>query len=84
MSCDPRTTEEKIIYDARATLKDGYMEGTGREKPPARSSILVSWRGLSLVPAGNSPHPMPCDTDGPAGSVRWPFSRLGFRGVRGW
>ena len=29
--------------------------------------ILVGWRGRSLVHAGFSLHPTPCDTDGPAG-----------------
>ena len=54
------------------------------EAPSSVRHILVSWRGRSLVPAGFSPHPTPCDTDGPAGSARRPFSRMGFHGVQGW
>ena len=54
------------------------------EAPSLVRHILVSWRWQSLVPAGFSPHPAPCDIDGPAESVRWPFSKLGFCGVRGW
>ena len=58
--------------------------GGGGDAPRPVVYILVSWHWRSLVPAGFSPHLAPCDTDGPAGSARWPFSRLGFRGVRGW
>ena len=81
----PRTAEEKIICGVGVALKGEYIDGTGGGIPPGPvGHILVSWRWRSLVPAGFSPHPAPCDIDGPVGSVRWPFSRLGFRSVRGW
>ena len=51
------------------------------ESPSLVKHILVSLHWRSLVPAGFSLHPAPCDTDGPVGSARWPFFRLGFRGV---
>ena len=51
------------------------------EAPRPVGHICVSWRWRSLVPAGFSLHPAPCDTDGPAGSTRWPFSRLVFHGA---
>ena len=54
------------------------------ETPSPVRHILVSLSGRSLVPAGFSPHPMPYDIDGPAGSVKRPFSIMGFPGVRGW
>ena len=31
--------------------------------------ILESWCWRSLVPAGFSPHPMPCNADGPASAA---------------
>ena len=37
ISCGPRMMEEKIIYGAGAAPKGGYMDGTGRGKPLARS-----------------------------------------------
>ena len=37
MSCGPRTAEEKIICGAGAAPKGGYMDGTGKGKPPVRS-----------------------------------------------
>ena len=41
-----------------------YWQG---EAPSPIKHILVSWRWRSLVHAGFSPHPTPCNTDGPAG-----------------
>ena len=35
--------------------------------------ISMSWCWRSLVPARFPPYPTPCDTNGPAGSARWPF-----------
>ena len=37
MSCGPRTTESKIICGVGAAPKGGYMDGTGKGKPPSRS-----------------------------------------------
>ena len=54
------------------------------ETPSSVGHILVSWHGQSLVPAGFSPHSTPYDTDGLARSVRRPFSRMGFLGIRRW
>ena len=56
-----------------------YWQG---EAPRMVVHKWVSWRQRSLVPAGFSPHPAPYDAKGSAGSARWPFSILGFRGVR--
>ena len=53
------------------------------EAPSSVRHILVSWRWRLLVLVGFPLHPAPCDIDGPARSARWPFSRLGFRDVRG-
>ena len=54
------------------------------EAPSPVRHILVSWHWRSLVPAGFSAHLTLCNTDGPVGSARWPFSRLSFYGVWGW
>ena len=62
-------------------VHEWYWQG---EAPRTVGHKWVSWRRQSLVPVGFSQHPAPCDADGPAGSARWPFSRLGFRGIRGW
>ena len=51
------------------------------EAPRTVGHKRVSWRRQSSVLAEFSPYPVPYDADG---SARWPFSRLGFRGVRGW
>ena len=85
MSCGPQTAEEKIICRAGAAPKGGYIDGTGGgDAPRPVGYILVSWRWRPLVHVGFSPHLAPCDTDGPAGSARWPFSILGIHDVRGW
>ena len=38
MCCGPRRGEEKNMCGAVATLKGGYMDGTGGMTPPGRSS----------------------------------------------
>ena len=77
----PRRRRKKLF--AERGRPEGRVHRWQRRGDVPRSvgHILVSWRWRSLVPAGFSPHPAPCDTDGPAGSARWPFSRLGFRSV---
>ena len=45
-----------------------------REAPCPVRHILGSWCRRSLILAGFSPRPMPCNTDGPARPTRWPFS----------
>ena len=67
--------------DPEGRVHGWYWRG---EAPSPVRHILVNWHWWSLVLAGFSPPPAPCNTDGPAGSERWPFPRLGFRGVRGW
>ena len=38
MCCGPRRAEEKNLCRAVATLKGGYMDGTGGAMPPGRLS----------------------------------------------
>ena len=80
MSCGPRTAEKKIICGARVAPKGGYWQG---EAPSLVRHILVSWRWRPLVPTRFSPHLAPCDTDGPAGSTRWPFFFIGLQRLSG-
>ena len=41
MSCGPQTTEEKNMCGAGATLKGGYMDGTGGATLPDRSGTYL-------------------------------------------
>ena len=87
MSCGPRTAAEKIICGAGAIPKGEYMDGTrllaGGSLQPGQAHInelALADAGLFWVLFVLGPR----DADGPAGSTRWPFSSLGFRGVRRW
>ena len=52
---------------------------------PQPGQAHISELALAIVgPCWVLTAPAPYDTDGPAGSARWPFFRLGFRSVRGW
>ena len=66
--------------------REGRVHGWHRwgDTPGSLGRIFMSWLRLPSVPAGFSPYSALRGTDGSTGSTRGPFSRLGFRDVRGW
>ena len=67
--------------DPEGRVYGWYWRG---EAPSPVRHILMSWRWLTLVFVRFCLYSVPCDGDGPAGSARWPLSRLGFHSVQGW